>query len=103
MAVWKWGVAGTIAIVAVSAIWWGPDLYRQLLPGTTGTILVSGPQVYTRERLVNDRYREDAWLLTELKDSPKKPFGITASVQQVSRSNRSLSGSSGVAPCGRRR
>ena len=92
---WKWVVTGTVAVVVASAIWWGPDLYRHLLPGTTGSIFVSGPQVYTRERLVNDRYREDAWLLKELNNSPNKSFGITASVQRVSRSSRSLSGGLG--------
>ena len=44
---------------------------------TTGSIYVSGPQVYTRERLVNDRYREDAWLLDELKGSTLLAFGVT--------------------------
>jgi hypothetical protein len=33
---------------------------------TTGHLYVEGPQIYTRERLVNDRYRQDAWLNARL-------------------------------------
>lgn len=35
-------------------------------PETTGLIFVESPEVYTRQRLVNDRYRQDAWLRTQL-------------------------------------
>lgn len=38
---------------------------------TTGLIFVESPEVYTRQRLVNDRYGQDAWLrskLTEIDD-----------------------------------
>lgn len=34
---------------------------------TTGKIYVDSPEVYTRERLVNDRYDEDYWLRQQLK------------------------------------
>ena len=41
---------------------------------TTGRIYVDSPEVYTRERLVNDRYDQDFWLRERLKllDSPEK-------------------------------
>ena len=55
---------------------------------TTGAIYVSGPQIYTRERLVNDRYREDSWLLDELKASTGKVFGISAQLDMRSSSTR---------------
>ena len=35
--------------------------------GTTGRIYVDSPEVYTRERLVNDRYDQDYWLREQLK------------------------------------
>jgi hypothetical protein len=35
---------------------------------TEGEILVNEPKVYTRERLVNDRFREEAWLLQQIGD-----------------------------------
>src|SRR5690348_3160651 len=37
----------------------------------SGEISVHGPQIYTRERLDNDRYQEDSWLNTMLEDSSK--------------------------------
>jgi hypothetical protein len=39
---------------AVDTVWLSSD--------RTGLILIDTPQVYTRERLVNDRFREAAWL-----------------------------------------
>lgn len=33
---------------------------------TYGQILVDSPEVYTRERMVNDRFRQEAWLLEAL-------------------------------------
>ena len=41
---------------------------RQLLPSyaTSGDILVDTPKVYTRERLVNDRFQQEAWLQDQL-------------------------------------
>ncbi|MEV8468435.1 hypothetical protein AB0T83_16795 [Fluviibacterium sp. DFM31] len=34
--------------------------------GKSGLIFVESPEVYTRQRLVNDRYRQDAWLRGKL-------------------------------------
>src|SRR5687767_1903827 len=33
---------------------------------TLGTISIDSPEIYTRERLVNDRFLEDAWLSAQL-------------------------------------
>lgn len=41
---------------------------------TTGQIFVNGPQIYTRERLVNDRYREDAWLQRQAERTDDEAF-----------------------------
>jgi hypothetical protein len=70
-----------VAALAISLSLWFVPLIRDSLLETTGSIYISGPQVYTRERLVNDRYREDAWLLSELDGSRKLTFGITASTK----------------------
>ncbi|MDS9469512.1 hypothetical protein RGQ15_18255 [Paracoccus sp. MBLB3053] len=45
---------------------------QDLRPGHTGLIYVESPEVYTRQRLVNDRYLQDAWLRNRLAevDSP---------------------------------
>lgn len=37
-------------------------------PGQSGLIYVESPEVYTRQRLVNDRYLQDAWLRDRLKE-----------------------------------
>jgi hypothetical protein len=59
---------------------------------TTGSIYVNGPQVYTRERLVNDRYREDTWLTGVLNDASKQHFSWNTIVSAENRSNLSLTG-----------
>jgi hypothetical protein len=43
---------------------------------TTGRIYVDSPEVYTRERLVNDRYDQDFWLRQQLEklDDPDVPL-----------------------------
>ncbi len=52
-------------------IFWSSGIIDNLRPETPGIIHIEGPQIYTRERLVNDRFREQAWLekqLAELED-----------------------------------
>lgn len=41
---------------------------------TEGEIIVDEPKVYTRERLVNDRFREEAWLNEQLTEPKRKDF-----------------------------
>jgi hypothetical protein len=71
------GVA--LVIVAVVSV----TLWRTFAPEvrTYGRISISSPEVFTRERLVNDRYEQDAWLKTELgKDISCRP--TTTDVQK---------------------
>ncbi|OSP55480.1 hypothetical protein [Pseudoruegeria sp. SK021] len=54
-------------------------------PATTaGLVFVESPEVYTRQRLVNDRYGQDAWLRAKLAeiDDPDTSFIDIYSVQQ---------------------
>jgi len=87
-------LAGLAAVCGL--VWFSPGLtaFNQ----TTGSIYVSGPQVYTRERLVNDRYREDAWLAKELLASSDKDFGITMSTSRSIINSFGISGN--VQPSG---
>ncbi len=57
-----WGVS-----VAMPQILRGGERLRAWLgPETTGLVFVESPEVYTRQRLVNDRYQQDAWLRGKL-------------------------------------
>jgi hypothetical protein len=77
---WKVAILAIVVLVGGAGAWFGPSLYRGLSRLTTGAIYISGPQVYTRERLVNDRYREDAWLLARL--NTDEIFGITEALNR---------------------
>lgn len=58
-------IGGALAIFAIAQILteWQPG-FR---PFTTyGEVYVDSPEVYTRQRLVNDRYAQDHWLRTKL-------------------------------------
>ena len=41
-------------------------IYLMAMQTGTGVIIVSEPDIYTRERLVNDRFREEYWLRSQL-------------------------------------
>jgi hypothetical protein len=53
---------GFVAVFAVIG-WPRPPVWPFV---TGGEIFVESPEVYTRERLVNDRYRQDFWLRSQL-------------------------------------
>ncbi len=60
-----------VGLIAVAMFAWFSGLFEWLRPETYGIIHIESPQIYTRERLVNDRFREQAWLekqLAELED-----------------------------------
>ncbi|MDF2235342.1 hypothetical protein P2H44_22515 [Albimonas sp. CAU 1670] len=63
----RWGsVAGWLALVVVALVAlgsWRPAVWPFK---TYGAIYVDSPEVYTRERLVNDRYDQDHWLRNQL-------------------------------------
>jgi hypothetical protein len=61
------------ALVIVGALWLGDLLGERT---TLGTIVVGSPAIYTRERLVNDRFLQDAWLSAQL----EPPSGIQDSL-----------------------
>lgn len=66
-------------------------------PGTTfGKIYLDTPEVYSRERLVNDRFQQDAWLREKLREAPKQ--GLQGGVGTSSQSNTALSLGVGVSP-----
>lgn len=66
-------------------------------PGTTfGKIHVDTPEVYSRERLVNDRFQQDAWLREKLREKPTQ--GIQGSTGISSSSNTSFALAAGVKP-----
>ena len=56
------------------------DLFRT---PTTGVIYVDSPEIYTRERLVNDRFVQDSWLRSQLdKVNSWTPVPMTSSVSR---------------------
>jgi hypothetical protein len=62
-----------------------PDIYFWKSPGR---IFVESPEVYTRERLVNDRYLQASWLNAKLSEVDSAPF-------QARRVTSRISGSTG--------
>lgn len=48
---------------------------------TKGAIYVDSPEVYTRERLVNDRYDQDHWLRRRLRDLDETSHSATTRVE----------------------
>ena len=66
---WKTGSA-LLLILAGAYIY-----YIHYFPWKTeGEIIVDEPKVYTRERLVNDRFAEEAWLKQQLKVATRDNF-----------------------------
>lgn len=81
-----------LAFVAVVEILprWSPPVY----PFTTsGTIFVDSPEVYTRERLVNDRYDQDHWLRQKLNQLDESAFHIEERTALLLETNVALSSS----------
>jgi len=63
---------------------------------TYGRILVDSPEIYTRERMVNDRFRQEAWLLEQLEKLTGEKPGIQGVVAGQSSSRRDASLSLGT-------
>jgi hypothetical protein len=59
-------VAALLVLAGAGLLLLFPDLFRSAAPRTFGSIYVNSPQIYTRERLVNDRFVHDAWLRQQL-------------------------------------
>lgn len=90
----KWKQPGSVltalmgTVVFLAVLWvlahvTGIDarIAQRLSPPNTGLIFVESPEVYTRQRLVNDRYLQDAWLKDQLEviDSEDSVFIDTQS------------------------
>jgi hypothetical protein len=64
-------------------------------PGTTfGKIYVDTPEVYSRERLVNDRFQQDAWLREKLREKPV--HGVQGGTESTSRTSTEVSLAAGT-------
>lgn len=63
---------------------------------TFGKIYVDTPEVYSRERLVNDRFQQDAWLREKLRENPD--HAVQGAIGTSSASNTNLSLAVGVKP-----
>ena len=63
---------------------------------TRGVILVETPQVYTRERLVNDRFVQDGWLRNVLREEAKFSVTETVSTSVGQRTILQMGGSGGA-------
>ncbi|MCZ6513563.1 MAG: hypothetical protein O6857_06525 [Nitrospinae bacterium] len=58
-----------LAVPVIAGFWWGAD--RLGMMETHGEIIIDAPKVYTRERLVNDRFEQENWLRKQLKGMDK--------------------------------
>jgi len=73
---------GKIALALLVLVSVG-NLIVDLLPGwlkqgNGGIVIVDSPEVYSRERLINDRFRQVSWLEEELAEAKNKNFGNQA-------------------------
>jgi hypothetical protein len=57
-------VIGVFGLILLQTLQFMPDVWPKAQ--TRGQIYVDTPEVYTRERLVNDRFRQQAWLDSQL-------------------------------------
>jgi hypothetical protein len=80
-----WNFGRLIALLMVLIIFssWIPELTPGFVndffnKGQGGIVIVDSPEVYSRERLINDRFRQASWLEKELDESPDMSFGNQA-------------------------
>ncbi len=85
------GAAVVAAIAALLAVLWVGGAYD-----TRGLIFVGSPEVYTRERLVNDRYDQDFWLHSQLDRLDRS----TALLTSVVRDHVGVSGGAAIGGAG---
>jgi hypothetical protein len=88
-----WGSRNVRVLVLIVAAMISGYLLRAYAPqsgafGTTrGVILVDSPEIFSRERLVNDRFRETAWLQIQLDRTDNLRWGNQARVASQIRSD----------------
>jgi hypothetical protein len=87
-----------ILALIILAIGLSPLAFDQSLNADGGEIFIHGPQIYTRERLVNDRYLEDSWLNAMLEESTKVSFGHTQALHTNARDRAALGAGTGRSP-----
>src|SRR5205807_4069443 len=75
--------ASMVAILALVGVGWRFAGVSRSSPfgTTTGEIIVGSPEVYSRERLVNDRFQQTTWLEQQLRLTDKQDWGPEAVVQ----------------------
>lgn len=61
-------VLGMLGIAPPALRGTGERLWARWGPTTGGLVYVESPEVYTRQRLVNDRYLQDSWLRGKLRE-----------------------------------
>lgn len=78
-----WAVVAMASVGIVAAVTVFMAARRGAVDPTTGVILVDTPQIYTRERLVNDRFREDSWLKERLNETGRESSFSLQAVQNT--------------------
>ncbi len=70
----RWAVASVTVVITLGFVWL---FMGYLVPPqkTYGRITVDSPEIYTRERLVNDRFQQHAWLNTRLREDAPVQIG----------------------------
>lgn len=73
-------VVSVVIIIVLAGLAWSVASsftagYRK---GDGGIVIVDSPEVYSRERLINDRFRQVSWLETELDNADNQFFGNQA-------------------------
>lgn len=89
-----------ILLVAFFSVFLLANCDQQVLtePTTYGEIIVDSPEVYRRERLVNDRFRQQAWLLKQLGEADDISFGVQVNTRQMSKDQAELEVTTAVGP-----
>jgi hypothetical protein len=73
-------------LAAAVAAWWIPEQVPWLVPqqkSARGSIILSSPTIYTRQRLVNDRLSQADWLKDQLKETERGPASNFRSIDAL--------------------
>jgi hypothetical protein len=99
-------LVGLLALGLVAVFWWPAwwlALHDRFTPRYEGQIIVNSPAVYTRQRLVNDRLAQSAWLQEQLRVTTREFDSAFRSIDEIRtvRNSSSLKGQIGIgAPAG---
>jgi hypothetical protein len=81
---------GVVALVVLVQIVRSFLSGAQPVRSAQGAIYVDSPEVYTRERLVNDRYEQDEWLREQLKETTNVPAALAGSFASKDQRSRDM-------------